>query len=194
MNTQQYPFLSKIGSPAELRELDEDQLVDVADECMGMRMIKSPNGEDVLYIFHHRLEGRSVLLPYNMIRKELQNPIHCHGNCLFEDGKMIVFRSTGPEPTRVHPMQVWQTPFTSAEHAAKAPTSGSYLEKIGNADLVRGISDMLSIRRSIEAMTRSSEWPRTPTSRRIRGTTASRGRPASRACCGNGFRRPSCMT
>jgi 1-deoxy-D-xylulose-5-phosphate synthase len=32
MNTQQYPFLSKIGSPAELRELDEDQLVDVADD------------------------------------------------------------------------------------------------------------------------------------------------------------------
>ena len=32
MNTQQYPFLSKIGSPAGLRELDEDQLVDVADD------------------------------------------------------------------------------------------------------------------------------------------------------------------
>jgi 1-deoxy-D-xylulose-5-phosphate synthase len=32
MNTQQYPFLSKIGSPAELRELDEEQLVDVADD------------------------------------------------------------------------------------------------------------------------------------------------------------------
>ena len=32
MNTQQYPFLSKIGSPAELRELDEDQLVDVAND------------------------------------------------------------------------------------------------------------------------------------------------------------------
>jgi len=115
-----------------------------------LRMIKSPNGEDVLYIFHHRLEGRTVLLPYNMIRKELQNPIRCHGYGLFPDGKLVVFRAESAEPTRVHPMQVWQTPFTSDEFAAKAPTSGSYLEKIGNADLVRGISDMLSIRRSIE--------------------------------------------
>ena len=115
-----------------------------------MRMIKSPNGEDVLYIFHHRLEGRSVLLPYNMIRKELQNPIRCNGYGLFPDGKLVVFRAESEEPTRVHPMQVWQTPFTSDVFAAKAPSSGSYLEKIGNADLVRGISDMLSIRRSIE--------------------------------------------
>ncbi len=115
-----------------------------------MRMIRSPNGEDVLYIFHSRMEGRSVLLPYNMIRKELQNPIRCNGFGLFPDGKLVVFRTESDEPTRVHPMQIWQTPFTSDEFAARAPSSGSYLEKIGNADLVRGISDMLSIRRAVE--------------------------------------------
>lgn len=32
MNSQRYPYLSTIGSPAALRELDEDALVDVADD------------------------------------------------------------------------------------------------------------------------------------------------------------------
>jgi hypothetical protein len=47
-------------------------------------------------------------------------------------------------------MQVWQTPFTSDLHAAQAPPTGSFLESIGNAELVRGISDALSLRRLID--------------------------------------------
>ena len=118
---------------------------------------RSPNGEDVIYVFHEREAGRSILLPYNMIRKEVQNPIHCHGYSFFGDGRLVVFRAVSEEPTRVHPMQVWQTPFTSDEHAAKAPSQGTFLEKVGNADLVRGISEALSIRRSIEALAAPGE-------------------------------------
>ncbi|GMV42507.1 MAG: hypothetical protein AMXMBFR64_42230 [Myxococcales bacterium] len=114
------------------------------------RAIRSPNGEDVLYVFHRADEGRFALLGYNLIRKEVQTPIFCHGYTIFEDGLMVIFRSTGAEATRVHPMQVWQTPFTSDEFAAKAPVGDSYLAKVGNAELVRGISDCLSLRRAIE--------------------------------------------
>ena len=112
--------------------------------------IRSPNGEDVLYAFHHREEGSYVLFPYNLIRKEVQTPIHCHGWTLFEDGTMLVFRAQSSEPTRVHPLQVWRTPFCSPEVAAAAPTDGSFLSKVGNADLVRGISEALSIQRLVE--------------------------------------------
>lgn len=114
------------------------------------RVIRSPNGEDVLYVFHHVVEGRYLLFPYNLIRKEISTPIHCHGYSLFDDGKMVIFRAAGDEPTRVHPMQIWQTPFVTSEFAASAPTDGSYLAKVGNADLVRGISDALSLRRAAE--------------------------------------------
>ncbi|HJX28128.1 MAG TPA: DNA repair ATPase, partial [Thermoanaerobaculia bacterium] len=114
------------------------------------RVLRSPNGEDALYLFHKRDEGLTVMLPYNLIRRQVQTPILCHGYSFFPDGKMVIFRATSSEPTRVHTMQVWQTPFHSAEHAASAPKTGSYLEKIGNADLVRGISDLLSLRRAIE--------------------------------------------
>ncbi|MCA9537450.1 MAG: DNA repair ATPase [Myxococcales bacterium] len=113
------------------------------------RVIRSPNGEDVLYVFYRRAAGDYTLLPYNLIRKEVQSPILCNGYSLFEDGRMVVFRAS-TEPSRVHPMQVWQTPFTSAEFAASAPTDGSFLAKVGNADLVRGISDALSVGRLID--------------------------------------------
>jgi hypothetical protein len=114
------------------------------------RSIKAPNGEDVLYVFHRRDEGRYVLFPYNLIRKEIQTPIDCNGYSLFADGRMILFRAAA-EPSRVHPVQIWQTPFTSAEHAAAAPVGTSFLAKVGNAELVRGISEAFGIVRLIEA-------------------------------------------
>ena len=120
---------------------------DIAD-LEFKRVIKAPNGEDVLYVFYRRRDGHYALLPYNLIRKEVATPIHCHGYSLFDDGRMVVFRSVNDEPTRVHPMQVWQTPFVSVEHAAAAPNDGSFLAKVGNAELVRGISDALSIARA----------------------------------------------
>ncbi len=116
------------------------------------RVVKAPNGEDVLYVFYRDSDGSYLLFPYNLIRKEVAAPIACHGYSLFEDGTLIVVRAApGDEPTRVHPMQVWRTPFTSAEFAATAPKTGSFLAKVGNPDLVRGISESLSLKRLANA-------------------------------------------
>ncbi|WP_285706770.1 DNA repair ATPase [Microtetraspora sp. NBRC 16547] len=136
--------------------------LDVAD-LEFERVIRSPNGEDVLYVFHARAEGRWLLLPYNVIRKEVSNPITCHGYSLFEDGTLVYFRTPAPvageqgrtvreEPTRVHLMQIWQTPYVSDVFAAARPVGTGPLERIGNADLVRGISDCLSVVRMADAM------------------------------------------
>ncbi|GEN10490.1 ATPase family associated with various cellular activities (AAA) [Myxococcus fulvus] len=111
------------------------------------KVIRSPNGEDVLYVFHQREAGRYLLFPYNLVRKEVQNPLVCNGYSLFGDGGLVVFRETSADPTRVHPMQVWQTPFVSDEHAAATPAAPGYLGKVGNAELVRGISDSLTLQR-----------------------------------------------
>ncbi len=124
-----------------------------------VKRIRSPNGEDVLYVFHHRASGRFQLLPYNLLRKEIQTPIDCHGYSVFDSGRLIVFRATSDEPTRVHTMQVWQSPFCSEEFAAQAASgeAGTYLEQIGNAELVRGISDALAIERAISEPSESVE-------------------------------------
>ena len=120
------------------------------DDLVFKRTIRSPNGEDVLYVYYHALDGRYLLLPYNLIKKEVANPIQGHGFTLFEDGKMVVFRSASEEPTRVHPIQIWQTPFVSLEFDAQAPSDDSAFGRIGNAELVRGISDAYSIKRLAE--------------------------------------------
>ncbi|MEO8900143.1 MAG: DNA repair ATPase [Polyangiaceae bacterium] len=123
------------------------------------RVLPSPNGEDVLFVFYCQDEGEYELLPYNLIKKEVQTPIRCQGYSLFPDGTMVIFRAApAQEPTRVHPVQVWQTPFTTLEFAASAVTDGSYLAKVGNADLVTGISEALTVKKLalLEAPTRRS--------------------------------------
>ena len=49
-------------------------------------------------------------------------------------------------------MQVWQTPYVSDTYAAAQPVGTGPLERIGNADLVRGISDCLSVARMVDEM------------------------------------------
>ncbi|MCK5919843.1 MAG: DNA repair ATPase, partial [Methylococcales bacterium] len=112
------------------------------------RTIKSPNGEDVLYVFYEHITGTVALFSYNLISKSLQNPIYSSGYARYADGKLIVF-SAEQEATRIHPMQIWQTSYVSAEFASNQPESTSDLGKIGNSELVRGISDLFSIEQLI---------------------------------------------
>lgn len=113
------------------------------------RAIRSPNGEDILFVFYDPDEGMVGLFAYNIINKQLQNPIYGHGHALAEDGRLVIFMAE-TEPTRVHPMQVWQTPYVSDDFASLAGASQTFLGKIGNAELVRGVSDLYSVCRLIE--------------------------------------------
>jgi len=120
------------------------------DGMQFKRAIHSPNGEDVMYIFYDRAAGRSALFVYNTIQRALQNPVFGHGYALLHDGRMVLFHAEGEAPTRVHPMQVWQTPFTSDEFAAHVPVGNSFMGRIGNPELVRGISNLLDLARTID--------------------------------------------
>jgi len=113
------------------------------------RLIRSPNGEDVLYIFYQEAAGFIALFSYNLISKELQNPLYSHGYAQYDNGTLVVFTAED-EPTRIHPMQIWQTPYFSQEFASKTPVKQSFLGKIGNAELVRGISELYSVHRAIQ--------------------------------------------
>jgi hypothetical protein len=117
------------------------------------RTVTSPNGEDVLYVFFAPDDGAYVLVPYNLVRKEVSTPITGHGYSIFSNGQMIVLQGTSPEPSRVHPVQVWQTPFVSPEFAAASPTPQTALGRLGNAELVRGIAEVLTLRRLAESDT-----------------------------------------
>lgn len=128
------------------------------DENRGLkykRSFRSPNGEDILYVFYDPEGGVVGLFSYNLIEKELVNPIYGHGYALAADGRIVVF-SAENEATRVHPMQIWNTPYISDEYASTATVSQTFFGRIGNAALVRGVSDLLSISRMIDNQSVSS--------------------------------------
>jgi len=120
------------------------------------RKIRSPNGEDMLYVFYEPNDGVVGLFAYNIIKKELQNPIYGHGYALADDGRLVIF-SAENDPTRIHPMQIWHTPYFTAEFASQAPTKQTFYGRIGNAELVRGISDLFAIGRLINNQSVSSK-------------------------------------
>jgi len=117
---------------------------DNAEDLQLHRVVKSPNGEDYLYIFYEPNEGQYALFGYNLITRTLQNPIYGHGQSIYNNGRTVVFNAED-EPSRVHAMQIWQTPFCSEEFASNQPTDNSFFGKIGNPELVRGVSDLYSV-------------------------------------------------
>ena len=119
------------------------------------RRINSPNGEDILYVFYQAEQGIVGLFAYNVIEQSLQNPIYGHGHALSDDGTIVIFLAE-EEPTRIHPMQIWHTPYQSQEYASQVPTNQSFFGRIGNAALVRGIADLYSIGRLIDEQAVSS--------------------------------------
>lgn len=112
------------------------------------RMVRSPNGEDVLYVFYQPGSGHYALFGYNLIEKTLGAPLLGNGYARFPDGRILVFTADGAEPTRVHPMQLWQTPFASEEMAHLNQGQG-FFGRIGNAALVRGIAELMGIARAV---------------------------------------------
>ena len=105
------------------------------------RRVSSSNGEDVLFAFYNRPAGEYVLLSYNRIEQSVETPLLCSGFSLFGDGQLVLFRSDG-QPQKHHALQVWQTPYLDDEAAADgAADQGSYLFKIGNPELVRGMAE-----------------------------------------------------
>jgi MoxR-like ATPase len=111
-----------------------------------LESVASPNGEDYLYVFYHEEQGRHLLFQYNLITKQLANPIFCHGYSLYDDGRMVLFNAPDEEPKRIHSMQIWQTPFCSEDFQPETD-SDSLLVKIGNRELVRAISEGFGISR-----------------------------------------------
>ncbi|HVJ27116.1 MAG TPA: DNA repair ATPase, partial [Vicinamibacterales bacterium] len=105
------------------------------------RKVASSNGEDILYSFYNRAVGNYVLLSYNRIQQSVETPIVCSGYSLFGDGQLVLFRGDG-QPQKHHALQIWQTPYLDDETSTAAATNkDSFLYKIGNPELVRGMAE-----------------------------------------------------
>lgn len=119
---------------------------DVKNQYFFLNSIKSPNGEDYLYVFFNPYDKNYVLYPYNLVTKTISSPIFTNGYSLYEDGRLYVSKAS-TEPTHVHPLDLWQTSYLSDTvyaKQAKSETSNFYT-KIGNSELVRCISDIYTV-------------------------------------------------
>ncbi len=109
------------------------------------RRTRAENGEDTLFVFYQRGSGHYVLFSYNLIAQTVGTPLICTGFAIDRGGRMVLFQSQD-EALKHHALQIWQTPFTSDEGASiPAVKRDSFLFKIGNSDLVRGMAECREI-------------------------------------------------
>ncbi len=103
------------------------------------RRVKSPNGEDHLYVFYDAVKSSYILLSYNVIEQNVGTPIYCNGYTLFESGELCYFRN---EETagKHHVIQIWQTPYIVGDFIPSKHTD-NFLYKIGNPDIVRAMAE-----------------------------------------------------
>ncbi|MDK9793276.1 DNA repair ATPase [Vibrio sp. D431a] len=113
------------------------------------KMMSSPNGEDTLYFYSDIANGQYTIYHYNMINKSVASPMHACGYALKENGELFMFRSSqNNQAEKLHKLQIWSTPFMTQTYYAESQNSSteeSTIKNIGNASLVRGISDVMSI-------------------------------------------------
>ncbi len=119
---------------------------DVKNNFYYLNHVKSPNGEDYLYVFFDPIDKIYVLYPYNLVNKKITAPIFTNGYSLHEDGLLYIIKAHA-EPQKIHSIQVWKTSFLSqVEHAKiKKQNGDNFYTRIGNSDLVRCISDIYTI-------------------------------------------------
>lgn len=124
----------------------EHKIFDVKHKYNYLKTIKSPNGEDFLYVFFAPTEKTYVLYPYNLVTKKVDNPIFTNGYSLYDNGDLYIIKA-GTEANRVHPLQLWNTSFLSdTAYAKQLKTSTvNFYTKIGNSELVRCISDIYTV-------------------------------------------------
>lgn len=107
------------------------------------RTLPASNGEDYLYLFQNHDSGTHIQLRYNLIRQTVDTPLITSGQTFFDNGEMVCFKSQD-DPQKHHAVQIWQTPFTGPDYVPHSNTD-SLLFKIGNKDLVRGMSECSEI-------------------------------------------------
>jgi ATPase involved in DNA repair len=120
------------------------------DDLRFGAVVAAPNGEDLLYVLHRPGRSQVLLLPWNTVRREAAAALQGAAHALLPDGTLVLLKPDR-EPVRTHELQLWQTPFQSADHAAAQPVGDGPLARIGNADLVRGIADCLDVVRAATA-------------------------------------------
>jgi hypothetical protein len=117
-------------------------------DLVGSR--RSPNGEDLLYVFHDESSGQYQLLTYNLVDRSMAPPILALGHAVFDDGTVVCLRP-GDGAQRVHSVAIYTSPFCVPERYQPEVAGDSFFGRIGNPDLVRAVAEIGSLARDSKA-------------------------------------------
>ncbi|GIJ43856.1 hypothetical protein Val02_07420 [Virgisporangium aliadipatigenens] len=127
--------------------------VDAADLAFD-GAVRAADGTDVLYAFRSPVDGRTLLMPYSAVRREVPAPLVGRGYALCDDGTLVLLRDD-------FVTQVWRTPFATVA----APRSDGPLARIGNADLAAAVADASALHRLAVGSTPAPDQVRTACAR-----------------------------
>ena len=105
---------------------------------------RSPNGEDLLYVYHRRESGEYLLLDYNLVARTMDTPLVVNGYGVFDDGTIACVRNT-PDAVRVHAVSLYDSPYCSPDRYVPDVPTESFFGRIGNPELVRALGEILAL-------------------------------------------------
>lgn len=116
-----------------------------------LKTIRSPNGEDTLYIFYNNVLNNYLLYTYNLVDQECTAPIKAHGFSLTDKGELLLVKDSA-QMSKNHNVQVWGSAFYTEEvfNEKQKLKEVTRVEKIGNNELVKAISSIKNIVSFIE--------------------------------------------
>ncbi len=142
---------------------DTKNFRDLGHDFAGYRLkrtVRAPSGEDVLYVFYDEARGDYALLAYNLIDRVIAQPLLASGYARFDDGRILLITPEGEDASRLHTMQLWQTPFASDEHAGAQPKVAGLLGRLGNANVVRALAELRELSRLAEDANTQASYDR----------------------------------
>ncbi len=142
---------------------DYKHFKDLGHDFRGYRLkrtIRAPSGEDVLYVFYDAASGEYALLPYHLIDRAMGQPLLASGYARYDDGRILLVTPEGSDASRLHVMQLWRTPFVSDEHASAQPRAAGLLGRLGNANVVRALSELRELARLAEDAASEASYER----------------------------------
>ena len=110
--------------------------------------VKSPNGEDYMYVFYSLKNNTYYLYNYSIVSKEIDAPIIANGYVSFDNGSLLISKNDEKNAYgKIHDIQVWKTSFYSDEYYSSLvkKTVENRISKIGNSELVKAIGSLNTI-------------------------------------------------
>lgn len=126
---------------------DEFKEFNISIDYHYQNFIKSPNGEDALFVFFNLKDQSYVLYPYNIVSQEISQYILANGYTIISDGTLVLSVHQ-KSVSETHSFQMIQTPYLSQEvflEREQNREGDDVFAKVNNATIVSFLSGVFAL-------------------------------------------------